>query len=111
MVLIKLHRVLVVGGAALVASCGDSGSAQQQTATTLIDGGTKDDRAQPAADATPKPDGQGVDAWLSWATTPPPLDAQAPVEDAADATPSADAGASDATPTDAQGVDAWLSWA
>jgi len=103
--LIKLHRVLVVGGAALVASCGDADVPQQQSATNLTDA-APDDSAQPSIDAAPQADAQGVDAWLSWVVT---TDAAQPGD--ADAAPDDAGGTVDADPADARGVDAWLSWA
>ena len=110
--LIKLHRVLVVGGAALVASCSDSAGSQRQTVTNL-DAAANDDGAQPSSDAAPQQDAQGVDAWLSWITAndAATTDAETPAEDAADAAPSDAGNATDAAPADSQGVDAWLSWA
>jgi hypothetical protein len=112
--LIKLHRVLVVGGAALVTSCGNADDSQSQTVTNLTDAAPNDDGAELSNDAAPKTDGKGVDAWLSWVTTDPPVttsDARTPLEDAADATEGDAGSAADASPQDARGVDAWLSWA
>ena len=111
--LIKLHRVLVIGGVALVAGCGASDGSQREAVTSLTDGAAND-AVQPSADAAPRDDGQGVDAWLSWVVTTDAAvtsDAGPPVEDAADAAASDTGSAGDANPTDARGVDAWLSWA
>jgi hypothetical protein len=104
--LIKLHRVLVVGGAALVASCGDSGVSQQRAATNLTDAAPNDDSVEPSIDAAPQADAQGVDAWLSWVVT-----ADAAETGDAHAGPGDAGSTADADRADARGVDAWLSWA
>jgi hypothetical protein len=112
--LIKLHRVLVIGGAALVTSCSGSDGSPREAVTSLTDGAAND-AVQPSADAAPQDDGQGVDAWLSWVVTTMDAavtsDAGPPVEDAAEAAAGDAGSAGDANPADAPGVDAWLSWA
>lgn len=111
----KLFRVLVVGGSALTAGCGDGGGAPAAVSLTAASDASAEvavarselpDVAIGSADASPRAD--GVSSWMSWFVDPEPEDAAAPNDAASDDTgPVADA--TNDSGADA-GVLAWLSW-